>query len=347
IGLAYTISIGNEAMLTAADFLDELLERPEVRVLGALLEGIRNPDHFLDLADRALAAGKPLVVLKVGRGEATSRSVAAHTGSLVGADAVVNAAFRQHGVVRVGSLEELVETCGLFAVSGWPAGPRTAVITTSGGSCGMIADLAYGTRIEMPDFGAETKRRVAGILPSFGTPQNPLDTTGVIVDQPDLLGQCIDAVLVQGGYDALLINSDAPRDPGPNPALTERRIAALADALERMPTFAVLASSSSLDPAPYSRELAARHHLHFAGGLEMGVRTLNHAIGYGLARAAAARRPPRAAPRRTQVPFMVESWRGTVPELETKRILEEYGINPPAERLARDADQAAAIATEI
>ncbi|HKA49462.1 MAG TPA: acetate--CoA ligase family protein [Candidatus Dormibacteraeota bacterium] len=347
IGLAYTISIGNEAMLAAADFLEELLERTEVRVLGALLEGIRNPDHFLRVAERALAAGKPLVVLKVGRGEATSRSVAAHTGSLVGADAVVDVAFRQNGVVRVRSLEELVETCGLFAVGGWPVGPRTAVITTSGGSCGMIADLAYGTRIEMPDFGAETKHRVADILPNFGTPQNPLDTTGVIVDQPDLLGQCIDAVLVEGGYDALLINSDAPRDPGPNPALTERRIATLAGALERARVFTVLASSSSLDPAPYSRELAARHHLHFAGGLEMGVRTLHHAIGYGLARAAATRRPARAEARRMLTPFMVEGWRGTVPELETKRILEEYGINPPAERLARDADQAVAIAAEI
>ena len=347
IGLAYTISIGNEAMLAAADFLEELLQRPEVRVLGALLEGVRNPDHFLDVAERALAAGKPLVVLKVGRGEATSRSVAAHTGSLVGADAVVDVAFRQHGVVRVRSLEELVETCGQFAVGGWPVGPRTAVITTSGGSCGIIADLAYGTRIEMPDFGAETKRRVAEILPNFGTPQNPLDTTGVIVDQPDLLGQCIDAVLIEGGYDALLINSDVPRDPGPAPAVTERRIAALAGALEPARIFTVLASSSSLDPAPYSRELAARHHLHFAGGLEMGVRTLHHAIGYGLARAAAARRPARAPARRRLTPFMVEGWRGTVPELETKRILEEYGINPPAERLARDADQAAAIAAEI
>jgi acyl-CoA synthetase (NDP forming) len=86
IGLAYTVSIGNEAMLDAASFLDMLVERPEVRVLGALLEGVRSPDRFLAVADRALAAGKPLVVYKVGGGEATARSVAAHTGSLAGAD---------------------------------------------------------------------------------------------------------------------------------------------------------------------------------------------------------------------------------------------------------------------
>src|SRR5207302_3472673 len=214
-----------------------------------------------------------------------------------------------------------------------PAGPRTAVITTSGGSCGMIADLAYGTRVEMPDFAPETKRRLAELLPAFGTPQNPLDTTGVIVDQPELLGACIDAVAGQGGggYDALLINSDAPRDPGPNPAASERRLAVLAEAMRAAPVFTALASSSALDPSPYSRELMARHGLHFAGGLEMGVRTPHHAIGYGQARTRAAARPAVRPPAERTPPPLVEGWAGVVPELEAKRLLAEYGIHAPAE----------------
>src|SRR5260370_8642941 len=88
IGLAYTVSIGNEAMLDAASFLEELLPRPEVRVLGALLEGIRNPERFLAVAGRALAAGKPLVVYKGGGGPVRTRSIPAHPRSLAGADAV-------------------------------------------------------------------------------------------------------------------------------------------------------------------------------------------------------------------------------------------------------------------
>jgi acetate---CoA ligase (ADP-forming) len=346
IGLAHTVSIGNEAMLDAAAFLDMLLERPEVRVLGALLEGVRGPDRFLAVADRALAAGKPLVVYKVGGGEVTSRSVAAHTGSLAGADAVVDAAFRQHGVVRAGSLEELVETCALLAARGWPAGPRTAVITTSGGACGIIADQAAGSRVELPDFSPEIRRRVAELLPDFGTPQNPLDTTGVIVDQPDLLGACIDAVAGEGGYDALLINSDLPRDAGPNPQVTERRVAGLAEALGRTAVFSTVASSSAMDPSPYGRELMAKHDLHVAGGLAMGVRALHHAIGYGQAVARAAGRRPRAAADR-EPPFLVEGWRGVVPELEAKRLLAEYGLRAPRERLALDADEAVAIADDI
>ena len=346
-GLAYTVSIGNEAMLDAAGFFDMLLERPEVRVLGALLEGIRHPDRFLAVADRALAAGKPLVVYKVGGGEVTSRSIAAHTGSLAGADAVVDAAFHQHGVVRVHGLEELVETCALLAARGWPAGPRTAVITTSGGACGIIADQAVGTAVELPDFAPETKERLAELLPDFGTPQNPLDTTGVIVDQPGLLGACIDAVAAEGGYDALLINSDLPRDAGPNPAVTERRVVALAEALARAPIFSAVASSSTMDPTPFGRDLTARHGLHFAGGLGMAVRALHHAIGYGRARARAAGRHGRPAAADRQAPFLVEGWQGVVPELEAKRLLAEYGLRAPRERLAVDPEQAAAIAEEI
>jgi acyl-CoA synthetase (NDP forming) len=346
IGLAYTVSIGNEAMLDAASFFDMLLERPEVRVLGALLEGIRAPDRFLAVADRALAAGKPLVVYKVGGGEVGSRSIAAHTGSLAGADAVVDAAFRQHGVVRVNSLEELVETCALLAARGWPAGPRTAVITTSGGACGIIADQANGSRVELPDFAPETKRRLAELLPDFGTPQNPLDTTGVIVDQPGLLGACIDAVVAEGGFDALLINSDLPRDAGPNPEVTERRVVTLAEALARAPILSAVASSSAMDPSPFGRDLMAKRGLHFAGGLSMGVRTLHHAIGYGQARARAAGRRVRATADR-EAPFLADGWSGVVPELEAKRLLADYGIRAPSEQLALDADQAAAIATEI
>jgi acyl-CoA synthetase (NDP forming) len=345
IGLAYTVSIGNEAEMDATDFMEELVDRPEVRVLGALLEGIRRPAKFLELADRAIAAGKPLVILKVGRGEAGPRAVAAHTGSLAGADAVVDAAFRQHGVVRVRSLEELVETCGLLA-RGWPAGPRTAIITTSGGACGLLSDLAYGTRVELPDFSPATKQKLSQLLPSFGTPQNPLDTTGVIVDQPGLLGDCLEAVAGEGGYDALLINSDVPREPGPT---TDERVARLAEVLRHVPVFSLLTSSSGLDPAPYSRELMARHDLHWFTGLELAMRTLDNAIGYGLARgrlSAKGKGVSAEAVSRTASP-LVEGWTGVMPELEAKRLLEEYGVIAPTERLARDAREAAAIAAEI
>ena len=168
------------------------------------------------------------------------------------------------------------------------------MVTTSGGACGVVSHLAHGTRVEMPDYSPATKRRLAEVLPSFGTPQNPLDTTGVIVNQPVLLSACIDAVLDEGGHDALFVNMDPPREPGLNPAAAEERMRLLAESVHRSPVFTALVQTAVGELTPFTREAAERHGLHFANGLTLGVAALDNAIGYGLARR--TRPPPR--PRR-------------------------------------------------
>ena len=345
IGLSYLVSIGNEAMNTSADFLRHFAEDPPTRVLGALLEGIRDPQAFLALAELALEVGKPLVVLKVGRNEAAVRSASAHTGSLAGADAVVDAVFQQRGVIRVAGMEELLETCALLASAGWPKGGRTAVVTTSGGACGIISDLADGTSIEIPDFKPETKAELARLLPVFGNPQNPLDTTGVIVDQPGLLAACVETVLEEGGFDALLINTDPPREPGPHPERTAGRVEALADTLHRTELYSAVSATAASELTDYGRSLLLKNRIHFANGLTLGVKAFEHAVDYGrrrlrpapLVRAAGDRHPPP----------LVDGWTGTVPERDGKRLLEAYGVPIPPEWLAKTAAEAADAAVQI
>ncbi|HXJ48502.1 MAG TPA: acetate--CoA ligase family protein [Candidatus Acidoferrum sp.] len=344
IGLAASVSIGNEAMLRASDLVEEFVRREDVRVVGALLEGFRDPKSFLAAAEAAFVAEKPLVVLKVGRSEASRRAVIAHTGSLAGADAVVDAVLRQKGAIRVTSPEELVETCALLATSGWPRGGRTAVVTTSGGACGLVSDLAGGTRVEIPDFSSETKARLAGLLPSFGTPQNPLDTTGVIVNQPALLAACVDVVMADGQFDALLINSDPPRDAGAAPGRVEERLAPLAEVVRRAPMFTAVSATVSSELTPFGRETLARHGLHFANGLELGIRALDHAVFYGRMRSRPLS-PAKARTRRAHTPD--QDWTGVVGEVEAKRLLAAYQIEAPDERLVHSAAQAVAAAASI
>ena len=343
IGLAATVSIGNEGMLTAADFFEAFIDDPRVKVIGALLEGIRDAAGFLRASERALAAGKPLVVFKVGHTEAGRRSISAHTGSLAGEDQVLDAVFRRHGVVRVRSLEELVETCALLAHAGWPAGARTAVLTTSGGACGIVSDLVEGTGIEMPDFPENVKRRLAALLPVFGTPQNPMDTTGVVVDQPALLAACLDAVNEEGGYQAFFINSDPPREPGTNPSRVEERFASLAAAVARLP-FAAVAQTSAVDLTDYARETLRGHGLHLCNGLTLGLRALDGAIAYSRMRARMRRAE---APRERAAPELVAGRSGALSESDSKRLLELYGVVGPEEWLAADAEEAAAAAESL
>jgi acyl-CoA synthetase (NDP forming) len=344
IGLAISVSIGNEGMCTASDFLAYFVERDDVRVVGALLEGIRDPAGFLRAAELAQEAGKPLVILKVGRSQAANRATIAHTGSLAGADAVMDAVFRQHSIIRVDTPEELVETCALLATSGWPSGGRTAVVSTSGGASSLIPDLAIGTRVEIPDFAPSTKARLAALLPSFGHPQNPLDTTGVIVNQPRLLAACVEAVAAEHGFDVLLINSDAPRDPGANPAGIEERVASLAEVVHRAPLFTAITATVSTELSAFGTETLARHRLHFANGLALGVRALDNAIFYGQAR---ARRRPAPSRKQRPAPTFLSDHTGVLADPLTKRLLAAYGLSGPPERLTHSPDEAAAAAEAI
>jgi acyl-CoA synthetase (NDP forming) len=346
IRLGCTVSIGNEAMCSASDFMAHFVADDGIRVIGAFLEGIRDPAAFLAAADTALNSGKPIIVLKVGRGASGARAIAAHTGSLAGSEAVIDAVFRQKGIVRVASVEELIETCALLESGGWPRGRKTAVITSSGGASSLVSYLADGTSVELPDYPAETKQRLASVLPAFGTPQNPLDTTGVIVNQADLLPRCIDAVVGGGGYDAIFVNVDPPREPGLNPALAEERVKLLAEAVRRSPVFTVLAQTVVGDRTQYSNELLRKYDLHFANGVNLGITALACSIRYGEAIALArSRRRPRRVPR--QRVAVEEELAGVLSESSSKALLARYGIIGPPERMVSNAEAAVAAAHEI
>jgi acyl-CoA synthetase (NDP forming) len=348
IGLTYLVSSGNEAVLDAADFLEFLVEDQQTRVVGALLEGIRRPAAFAAVAEKALERGKPLVVLKTGRSTAAARVAVAHTAALTGEDAVVDALFKQLGVLRVGSVEDLVETLGFLQAFGWPMGRRAGVVTPSGGSCGVVSDLCEGTAIELPDFGAETKTRLRAILPEFGTPQNPMDTTGVIVLDASLIPRTADVVASDPDLDLLVVVQDPPRDPGPTPGRNEERLQLLAETLSKCPKFACAIQTTASELTPYARELLRSTGVHFGNGLAAGVGALDRSIRYGDARLR------RAARVRDQVLSTALSrarmhrtpgrpWN----EAESMTLLASHGIATVRYDLASDEDEAIQLAGEI
>ncbi len=177
-GLRYLISSGNEAVLDSADYIGYLANDPHTRVIIAFLEGIRSPQKFVDAAQAAAGAGKPILLVKVGRSEVARRAVQAHTGSLVGSDAVVDAVFRRLGVTRLDSLDELVETAELFLTCPLPAGEGVGLLSLSGGQIGLVADLAQDLGLEFPAFSEEAQQALAQILPLYSPIANPLDAWG-------------------------------------------------------------------------------------------------------------------------------------------------------------------------
>ncbi|MGW8815915.1 acetate--CoA ligase family protein [Gordonia terrae] len=192
--LSYLVTLGNEAMISAGHVMDFLVDDDSTKAIAIFMETIREPEVFADAARRAARAGKPIVVLKAGSSELSARTAAAHTGALVGDDRTIDAVFRELGVIRVDSIEDMMITAGTAAKTGPLRSPGLGVVSISGGACDIVADRADDVGAELPALSTQTERAIAEIMPEYGTVQNPLDVTGAAVMKPDMFTDAIEAM---------------------------------------------------------------------------------------------------------------------------------------------------------
>jgi acyl-CoA synthetase (NDP forming) len=177
IGFSYLVSTGNEADLDASDYIEFMLEDSHTDVVIVFLEGFRNIERFLKVADLSLQKGKPIIILKVGRSETGAKAATSHTGSLTGSDEVYDAIFKQKGIVRVRGLEDLFEAASLFSKFKPHGGNRIGIVTTTGGVAMLIADECSTYGFQFPKPSRKTLEIIAKGLPSFASFSNPLDVT--------------------------------------------------------------------------------------------------------------------------------------------------------------------------
>lgn len=186
-GFSYVATTGNEADLEASDFIRYMVEDDETRVIGCFIEQFRDPEKLFEAANLAAERRKPLVILKIGRSEGAKRAARAHTGSLVESDEIVDAVMRQHGIVRVNDLDEMIETLAVFHSRKLPNGPGVGTIFVSGGAGGLVSDLAQDIGVDLPALAPQTVEKLLAVIPPYGTVGNPLDTTGQVGQQPEIL----------------------------------------------------------------------------------------------------------------------------------------------------------------
>ena len=206
IGLSFFISSGNELDLEVSDFLEHFLQDGRTRSIALLLEGLQNPKKFSRAAGRAFLAGKPIVALKVSRSEKGREAAASHTGAMSGADAVYDGFFKQKGVIRVFDIDELVEVANLFARYKPPAGDRVAILSSSGGSGALLADLAADYRLSLPRPSARTRDQLQDITPAVASIANPMDITTQFMNDPEAISRYLKAFSEDENFDVLIIN---------------------------------------------------------------------------------------------------------------------------------------------
>ncbi len=177
-GFSLVVSSGNEAVVSVADYVNWLATDPNTKVIACFLETIREPEAFLAAVDRAAAAGKPVVVLKVGKSERTRRAITSHTGGLAGEAKVFSEVLKAHRVIEVDDFDELSEVLAVCQGKVWPTGRRTNLITPSGGIAELVLDVASAAGVVMPPLPAESKAAAESVIGHVGGDGNPLDAWG-------------------------------------------------------------------------------------------------------------------------------------------------------------------------
>ncbi|ARX84261.1 pimeloyl-CoA synthetase [Streptomyces alboflavus] len=212
VRLSHWAPTGNEADLETADFLSYFAERPEVGAIACYVEGLKDGRSFLLAADRAARRGVPVVAVKVGRTETGARTAASHTGKLTGADAVVDAAMRQYGVIRVDGLDELQDTATLLARARPPRADGVVVYSISGGTGAHFADLATEAGLNLPTLSTAKQAELHDWIPHYLNVANPVDNGGHPVG--DWRGRkIIDAILADPEVGVLICPITGPFPP--------------------------------------------------------------------------------------------------------------------------------------
>jgi len=202
IGFSRFYSIGNKADINELDLVKAWAEDPETRAIMGYLEGITNGPEFIRVASE-VTRHKPIIAIKSGTTSAGSKAVSSHTGTLAGSEAAYDAAFKQCGIIRAGSVQDLFDYAQAFARQPLLEGNAIAVITNAGGPGIMASDAIEHAGLRLAALTPETKQNLQALLPAAASVANPIDVLGDAPAERYALG--IEAALKDPNVNAILL----------------------------------------------------------------------------------------------------------------------------------------------
>ncbi len=348
VDCGYMVTSGNEAGLNSADYISYFAEADGVRAIVSYVEGLRgDPQRYIDAVAKARAAGRPVIVLKLGASPDGRKAALAHTGALAGSLEAFDAVAGAVGAIRVRNMDDVVEAVEYVVHAKLPAGPRAGAITLSGGMRGLLLDAghAHGVRFEQLALATTAKlEKILGVGTIIG---NPLDAGFAALTSPQALFQSVEALLDDPAIDVLLVQEELPR--GAATAGKESNMRTINEIAARAKKPVGFVSMISHGCTDYSREFREGvRNLPFLQECDKTVRVLS-AIARGATQRPVVRAARMQTPAQKSALQLLKDWRGpqTLDEVTSKAILGAYGIAPPREELARDEAHAVEIAQRI
>jgi acetate---CoA ligase (ADP-forming) len=202
LGLTSFVSVGNKADVSSNDLLEWWEDDDETEMVVLYLESFGNPRAFARIA-RRLARRKPILALKGGSTRAGSRAAGSHTAALAGSDVAVDALFRQAGVIRARTLDELIDVATLLSAQPVPRGRHVALVTNAGGLGILAADACEAAGLDLPQPSDATRAALADVMPAEGSSANPIDLLGGATAES--FSSALPPVIADPAFDAVIV----------------------------------------------------------------------------------------------------------------------------------------------
>jgi acyl-CoA synthetase (NDP forming) len=338
----HIVTTGNEAALEVFDFVDYMIDEGKTDVFLLLLEDIKSPETFKRAAQKALHAGKPLIVGKIGMSEPGTRALFSISGWRGGSAAAYHAMFEHYGLIEAHEFDEMLDIATGFLACGdrLPKGRKVAICTASGGSGVWMADACAAVGLEVPVLDDETRKAIDAQIPSYGTSQNPIDVTAQGVHH---LGYAAFAQMA----------ASSPRVDGVIVVVTARRSAFLEGDLQKLKDLRrdsdkpVFMWTYTL-PSERSIEILNDGGYPLFTGAPGCARTMRALADYRVRREAALKTKPPVTEfekARANVAREIVAARPVMTEWEARPFLASYGIgaSQPPGGLAHNKDDAVAL----
>jgi acetyl coenzyme A synthetase (ADP forming)-like protein len=338
LGLSAFVSIGNKADISSNDLLEYWEDDPATDVVLLYLESFGNPRKFGRVA-RRVARSKPIVAMKAGRTSAGARAASSHTAALAGSEAAVDALFDQAGVLRVDTLEELLDVTGLLAGQPLPRGRNVVVLTNAGGLGILCADACEAAGLTLPPLAESTLEALRAVLPAEASVANPIDMLGSAVGVT--YERALPLLLDDPGIDAVIVLFVPPVVAGADEVAEAVVRAVPVDAGK--PVLVSIISGGGPPQALLSAPVASFEYPESAA----------RALGRAAARGEWLRRPQGRVPAledldpKRAAAIARDAGDRWLTAGETRSLLQSYGIPVVDERTAATLDEAVAAAEEL
>ena len=338
VPFSYVVSTGNEAGLEGLDVAAHLVRDDDVDVLLMFVEGFRTPSKFDAFARAAAAMAKPVVVAKVGRGEAARAGAAAHTASIAGNDEAYRAVLVRGGITLADDLHHAVDLAAAFAFHHrrLPQGTRVGILTPSGGAGIWFADVCERAGLEVPELDSATRGAFDALLPAYGASRNPVDLTAQFIFQHGY-AKGLEILAASPQVDAILVASSLIR-----PGALEREAAELEALGARLQKPVIFCS--------YTRPEAGNAAVLGRAAMPCFTDMPNAAsaiIALARYREFLARGMPPAAASVPASAIALPAGEAMITEHAALELLRQCGVPVPRARLVCDAEAAVAAAREL